>query len=356
MPIYKNIKVKNFRGFNQITLEGLSKINIFLGKNDIGKSSLLESVFLITGMSNPLLPNTINQLRTPGNIKINQLKYIFHNADYTKLPTFEAELDTENRKLVINPEFNITDPFNENTKNTQVFFSNVDNAQIQGLQFSFACKKKDTNTTVKYSNFFKVENGRINYKQDPRYKEEIIATYIPSGTNDGEALANFSDLVRMQKKDLFIDIFNKFDDRITNIEALPDNLYLSIKGCKEMLPISMAGDGIRRFINIIVTAANPKKGIVLIDEIENGLHHSAYELLWKNIIKLANINNIQFFITTHNEETLKSLCNVLEENKHIDSSFIKLYKIDQINSEGHETYVYNADGLLEAIKNGIELR
>ena len=63
MSILQRLTIKNFRGFDSLEIDGFSKINLFVGKNNSGKTSVLESIFLVIGMSNPMLPNTINQIR-----------------------------------------------------------------------------------------------------------------------------------------------------------------------------------------------------------------------------------------------------------------------------------------------------
>ena len=81
----------------------------------------------------------------------------------------------------------------------------------------------------------------------------------------------------------------------------------------------MQGDGLRRYLNIVAASANPMNNILLIDEIENGLHYSAYKKLWEAIFALATTTNKQVFVTTHSKETLSHLNEMLEE--HPDTVF-----------------------------------
>jgi AAA15 family ATPase/GTPase len=63
MTILQDVTITNFRGFDSLEINGLSKLNLFVGKNNSGKTSILEALFLLIGMSNPALPNRINQIR-----------------------------------------------------------------------------------------------------------------------------------------------------------------------------------------------------------------------------------------------------------------------------------------------------
>ena len=62
---------------------------------------------------------------------------------------------------------------------------------------------------------------------------------------------------------------------------------IGVEGIDQLLAVSMMGDGMRRFLNIVAAAANPTNNIILIDEIDNGLHYSAYKKLWEAIFALA---------------------------------------------------------------------
>ena len=61
--MFSTLKIERFRGIKYARIDNLRKINLFFGKNNCGKSSLLDAVFLIAGLSNPKLPLNVNILR-----------------------------------------------------------------------------------------------------------------------------------------------------------------------------------------------------------------------------------------------------------------------------------------------------
>jgi AAA15 family ATPase/GTPase len=117
----------------------------------------------------------------------------------------------------------------------------------------------------------------------------------------------------------------------------------------------MMGDGLRRYLNIVAASANPINNILLIDEIENGLHYSAYKKLWEAIFALAVSNNKQVFVTTHSKETLYRLNEMLEEHAEYRNE-LSLYTLEQTKLKGHQAYRLPYEGLAEASKNNIEIR
>ncbi len=79
--MYKSFKIENFRGIKKCELTELKRINIFLGKNNCGKSSILEAIFLLTGYNNPILSVNIDLFRNLGHNKIFFNIFIFETAN-----------------------------------------------------------------------------------------------------------------------------------------------------------------------------------------------------------------------------------------------------------------------------------
>ncbi|MDR0835057.1 MAG: AAA family ATPase, partial [Tannerella sp.] len=136
-----SIKIENFRGFDSLEIEGLSKINLFVGKNNSGKTSILEALFLLLGMSNPTLPSNINRIRGLGSGTqlgfSKQLKYLFHNLIFANKPIFSSKFsDTSERRLELEAKFKHNEFSTEN--------SSVSIPDINGIGLNFETKKKQT--------------------------------------------------------------------------------------------------------------------------------------------------------------------------------------------------------------------
>jgi AAA15 family ATPase/GTPase len=80
--MFDSVKIERFRGINHADISGFRLVNLFFGKNNCGKSSLLEAVFLACGQSNPLLPLNINSFRDYKKIQKKDI-----SLDYYKLDT-----------------------------------------------------------------------------------------------------------------------------------------------------------------------------------------------------------------------------------------------------------------------------
>ena len=75
--MFKEVEIKSFRGIDYLKLEQFGGVNVFFGKNNCGKTTVLEGIFLLSGMSNPLLPERINMLRNKLAAGLENVKYLF---------------------------------------------------------------------------------------------------------------------------------------------------------------------------------------------------------------------------------------------------------------------------------------
>ena len=229
------------------------------------------------------------------------------------------------------------------------------NSQSTIKQLNFDFDKKDEKGFAYHSKILIKSNGNTQQETDDNYNENINALFIPVDKNDSNATNNFSTVVKRNRKQFVNNALHDFDSSIESIEALPDGLYLKIKGLKELLPISMAGDGVRRMINIISTIVSEDFNIVFIDEVDNGMHYSAHKLMWKTILRFVKTHNIQLFITTHNIDCLMGLENAMQEDKNLQN-LANVYNIAKTKNKGFQAYRYGYNELREAIDNEIEIR
>lgn len=343
---FNDIEISNFRGFDYLKINGLSKLNVFVGANNVGKTSILESAFMMVGMSNPLMPTRINYWRMLTANGMDSVRYLFHNVDFSSEPTLTAKCGNMVRKMSMRPIM-------KNESENMVLGSSTLNSIIAELDFSF---DDDYKGVYRYhTKLYTGNDGNLQQQIEQGYIEPINCLFLSADKNDANAVSNFAALVKRNRKDVISKAIREFDQSIESVEALPDGLYLKIKDLHELLPISMAGDGVRRLVNILSSIANDDYDIVLIDELDNGLHYSAHKLLWKTILTFVSEKKIQLFVTTHNLDCLQGLKNALAEKENL-RNLASVFTIAKTKKEGFQAYRYDYDGLKAAIDNEIEIR
>lgn len=355
MDGFKNIDIKNFRGIDHLEMNDFSRINILLGQNSSGKSTVLESLFLLMGMSNPDLPQTINALRSRNYSSFADLTYLFHQLDPKAHPQISAELFDGSRR---NLELSLTYVFDEkaqpNPQNGQIPMSET-KTFLNTLKMNFGVEEHQQQNNYECSitvNHAGLVSGKTTAEG---YLEKNSVTILPADLAAGNPANDLVELAKRRKKDLVAERLANFDSRITSVEILNNVAYVGMEGIDQLMAVNMMGDGLRRYLNIVAASANPTTNIILIDEIDNGLHYSAYKKLWEAIFALAVNTNKQVFITTHSKETLHSLNEMLE--KHPDyQDEMRLYTIERTLKKGLQAYKLTHEGLRGACENDIELR
>lgn len=342
---FKDIEIRNFRGFDHLKIDNLSKVNMFVGANNVGKTSILEAAFMLSGMHNPQMPARINFWRNQ-NSTLDATRYLFHNIDFSNKPLLSAHTLLGTRKLTIYPTL-----FLDNESAT----SAVGHAAIKSLNIDF-CSQKDGEEEKKYHTMLYTDNnGMMQQQIDSSYAEPMSCLFISSDKNDTNALNNFVTLVKRGKRQTVVEALQAFDPNIETIEALPDGLYLQMKNLKELLPMGMAGDGVRHVLNIISSIATENYNVVIIDEIDTGLHYSAHKAMWNAILSFVAKHDVQLFVTTHNLECLQGLKNVLETHENYQA-LSAVYNVACTKKNGYQAYRYSYPELKEAINNEIEIR
>jgi hypothetical protein len=134
-------------------------------------------------------------------------------------------------------------------------------------------------------------------------------------------------------------------------------LTVWLKGASERVPIGNLGEGFGRMVALgcLLTAAKGvegSNGIVLVDEIDTGLHVGVIEEMWKLIFEVAQKLDVQVFATTHSEDCLRGLAYVLEREEKFRDDVV-LHKLVR----GRKTTIANdADGIIKTQDAGIEVR
>lgn len=352
---FRDITIKNFRGIDYLEIKDFASINIFVGKNDVGKTSILEAIFLLSGMSNLPLALQINGRR---GVQTHQqedgLRYLFHNMSLDKQVSIKGHLERDGvRQLTISPKFKSID------------------TGIQGSSSSLTTKTEQAKTLLgliaeygigdelKYHDELLTDKDPFEFKSGEEYEESILCTFLsPVQRSNKSTQEEIDSLIKAKKKRDIVECLQLFDLRVRNLESSSLGIFVEVDDVGELLPLGMLGDGMSKYLNIIASALVTKIGgsnVILLDEFENGLHYTAQRKLWSILCKIVEETGLQLFITTHSVEALRSLADEMKD-ADINDDFMSLYTIDSTEEAGLQAYRYNAGGIRIAIENEIELR
>ena len=359
---FNELKISNFRGIDYAELKEMKRLNIIVGKNNSGKTSILEAIFILSGMSNPELLLNINNLRNFQLINDYDFKYIFNDLNLEKAISLSGKVDNVERKAKITSyqddkrNFPLeredvvldekTNPFVKLSSDLyKMEKSSLQNqrTQIDGLKISFKKDKKPYQDV-----YISIKNAEI--KLSKVYRENVLAKYLNSQIILINEIIDLSSMVKKKQIKSIIDILKEIEPNLIDIQIANNNsIYFDI-GKEELLPINIMGDGIRRVLAVLSAMYDMQGGILILDEAENGLHYSSVTVFWKAILMLANQLDIQVITTTHSYEALEALASVQQElNEGKDE--IALYRIEKKDYKTKIIHYTNEDFTISLNEN-----
>ena len=340
--MFDKIKIERFRGIRNASLEGFKQINLFFGKNNCGKSSLLESIFLASGLSNPLLPIHVNFMRGYNKSRLHDLKLDFYNLDST-LPIHIRIDNEEKRDLSLSLfELNLNN-VSLNADDTNIISNR--NEEKYGLKFEFQVNEKNFESQLR----FEADVTRVLPKE---YVESLRCTYLSPKYDFNASIQGLKNILQNKDEHFIVDGLQLIEPRVKDF-IYTDNEMLVDVGLEKRIPVNMMGDGARKIVSLLTAVYDCKDGALLVDEISNGFHYSVMGNLWKVLIDAAIRNNTQLFITTHDTDSIKGLRDAAID-KYND--LVAAFKLLKTADDELKAYHYSLGSLDYSINQEIEVR
>nr|VFK60190.1 MAG: ATPase/GTPase, AAA15 family [Candidatus Kentron sp. TUN] len=355
---FQRISIKDFRAIASLEIDNIKQVNLLTGRNNCGKTSVLEAIFLLVGMSSPQLAVSIQNFRGLTLTDNQDFSYLFNGLDFSKTPAMTGKLKSQERTLAIKAIYpmpmNILEQLpgrHEPTGNKPISGTITTKGAPDGLAFDFEVDGKSFHTEVK------IEPGnQVNTQSAQNYSETLRVLLINSAVIMG-GLHQRLDAVLVRKDSAgIINALREIEPNLQDIRlGTGEKIFVDIKDIERLVPIHIMGDGIIKILAILVAILETKDGVLLIDEIENGLHYTALVPLWKAIFKMARESNVQLFIATHSYECISAMTEVYRESG-MGKDFISLFRIDRDADSQHRARQYQADTLLAGIEKAFEVR
>ncbi len=344
--MFTKIEIERFRGIRHASIEGFKQINLFLGKNNCGKSSLLESLFLASGLSNPLLPIRVNVMRGYSKARLNDLKLDFYNLD-TSRPIHIRMENEEKRDLDISLFEQSQNNVSINADDNNIL-SNVQEGKY-GLKLDFKVNGRHYESQIRFDSANSTEATSI---VSDRYAESLRCTYLSPKYDFNASIQGLKNILQNKDEHFIVEGLKIIEPRVTDF-IFADNEMLVDIGLAKRIPVNMMGDGARKIVSLLTAVYDCKDGALLVDEISNGFHYSVMCSLWKVLINAAVRNNTQLFVTTHDNDSIKGLRNAaLNEFDDIVAAF----KLLKTSDDELKAYHYSLESLDYSINQEIEVR
>ena len=146
---FNDIEISNFKGIDHLKIKGFKSLNVFVGANNVGKTSILEAIFMLSGMSNPWMATRINSLHNSALGTIDGVRFLFHNLDFSNKPLLKAAFGNSTRRLTFEPVIDNDDSVQSSVSSSRFV--------IRRLNFEFSSGDRD-NYSYRSALFLNKEN------------------------------------------------------------------------------------------------------------------------------------------------------------------------------------------------------
>ena len=346
LSMVQSVEIKNFRGFESLKLSNLALVNIIVGDNAVGKTALLEALYLAMSGSAQKALNLKQWRGSNAGFQTGLASSVVEGiySDLFNNPTLSEPIvisltgrGFENRRLVINKTPG------------DVFVP----SQPAGNRHARRAQAAQARTRI-------VEIGRSivapillswTDHQEVEHRARVLLT--PSGLEfegtgesipacfmyaaqvqipPDEAANNYSAIKRRREiepfRKAFLSIFEQITDISSDAEGGGAVLRVDVPWAKELLPLPVFSGGTNRAAAILISLAYRREGLVLIDEVESGIYHARQSRYAAALLKLSREYQTQLIMTTHSDEWLRHFLSATAENDS-DIAFWRMERINQ---------------------------
>lgn len=347
-----DLTVQNYRCFKDLHIKDFARVNLLVGMNNSGKTSLLEAIYLLVNQDDinrsliELLQNRAETDKLPGlsgdgnqyqlsqylSEEVRNLFYGFQshgNQDIlikSSNPDLSLSIHKINNKHIFNQ-----DAF-------EIICSDGSNAPIKiNLLADGTVVKHDNLPLLPKKPSLLLASSNLNYQKLSELWNSILLT--PKENKVVSALQILEPAVRRVG--------------FTSYPNYHSSILLKLDTYPQPIPLISMGEGMRRILAIAIASVTVENGFLLVDEIETGLHYEAQSEMWHFILEIAQELDIQVFATTHSWDCIASFQEALAQLE--DDSIGKLFRLSR-QHENIRAVEYNSNELSVAVRQSIEVR
>ncbi|MCP5046534.1 MAG: AAA family ATPase, partial [bacterium] len=322
--------VRNYRLFGELKIDKLSRVNLFVGKNNSGKSCLLEALQIyVTGADSSVLTSIVSNREEDWNDtnasmngpEIHRIdspfRYLFHSYHFPRRQSGAIEIglmDSTDKTIKVMPRFY---QVSKDKSGRQMYLPVETKSLDQLVDLEVGLELTEGNNSRFLTPLFNLASNKRGFVPDVKQNVQIVSPRYM----DNETVEKLWDNINITGlEEEVIKCLQLIDGNVEKIafvgggqgtngtkQRIPIIRYV---GSEERIPLKSLGDGMTRLFHIVLSLVNARKGYLLIDEFENGLHWSILPALWEIVFSLAEKLDVQVFATTHNRDCVRGFHDV----------------------------------------------
>ncbi len=349
----KKFHISGFRCFKELELAPLARINLVAGSNDVGKTALLEALFLHSGSTNSDLPLRVNVMRGMERFNLDPIElwgWLFYGKKIDQ-PIRLTSHDGSGRHHSL--KIALADPKNPQPVDSRIALRPESAASTES-------RAKELSLEYEDSSGVRVETRATVTAQgiEPESKPSPFAKCIFLTTrfrNLAEDATRFSRLALANQHNAIVEPLKTVEPRLRGLSVLSPSgtamIYADV-GMREWMPLPMLGEGVGRLLGILLSIADAPLGLVLVDEIENGIHYSVLEKVWRALDDASRGAGTQVFASSHSLECIRAAQKAFAAGTDED---FKYYRLDRTDGNISAT-LFTKETLATSVEMNLEVR
>jgi predicted ATP-dependent endonuclease of OLD family len=352
-----SFEVENFRSLKYLKLEKLARVNLLVGKNNSGKTSVLEAFYILTRIEESDWFDYPEAMRGMSGIE-QDFRTVFYGFNATNTVRMSAYYRGAKRglsKYRIQLESIIEHSARKKRKKHTALRVSIWIGSKRAHVFEMNREGEDT------ASYEPISDGAEEFL-DEGLPEELSgrhdANFLSTGINLETLSEELTELSLNREVEILVNVMQQIDPRIVSMSLdAKSGIYFDLGEKFSMLsPINLMGEGVQRLLSIISSIASIPGGIILIDELDNGLHYSALRALWRGILIVAAKYDVQVFATTHSAEALRHLTWVLDDDCKDYRDDVAAYTLIRAKDDTVRSFRYDYEQLDFAMEHDMEVR
>ena len=315
----ESVKLERFRAFRALSVDGLGRVNLITGKNNTGKSSLLEGLRIVA--TDAAIETLRDMLRyreeyasTPDDDSSRQQSPLLFSALFHGFPDLSAK--TEPLVLSANGK--------DYDKSVSVYVNWLSREPDKEGDLRFVEHSPDdpegsaflivsTSDAIRRYKLDDLRDRRLIVRGSSTSSSDCCFVGPYSGMRTTELGKLWDDIALTDDEGVVVDALRIIDPHVSKVTMVGGDgvrerrtAIVRTDQIPHPVPLRSFGDGMNRLFSIVLNLVNSRDKTLLVDEFENGLHHSVQLDAWRIIFRLAHALNIQVFATTHSWDTIET--------------------------------------------------
>ena len=358
-----SLVIKNFRGIDELTIPRLGRVTLLTGKNGVGKTTVLEAVRIYAAREK--------------HVKLIELLHgndeVFKDEDATGKEVTVADWRGLFSGHQLDQEQTISIGPAEIPGHIQIRFApftDEDRVEFAGSESGWYNERWGIEITAGLRRVMRPHDVAIPERLTRRANrvwslaQEIACIKLgPDVPSNATITGYLNDVVLTTKEGQAIEALNIVTslpvERVSMVYSGALNgsrserhVIVKQKGVDIPTPLRSLGDGAVRAFAVALALANSTDGFLLIDEAENGIHHSIQTKFWNMVLQTAQRNNVQVIATTHSWDCVVGFAEAANDLEDVEGLLVRIER----PPAGLRPITYDESRLKNIAKNGIEVR